>query len=116
MMSASALAMPMAMMPMPGTTGTFTATRALGLIVLSSSMNFTRFCTLADLDLDQVGGIDRLCRDPEATRCNLNAAVERISTQQIGDFTALAVERKHIQTECSLGIGAIRDLTLRTKR
>ena len=42
MTSAPAFAMPIAMVPMPGTTGTFTITRACGLEVFSSSMSWAR--------------------------------------------------------------------------
>lgn len=42
MTSAPALAMPTAMVPMPGITGTFTETRALGFTVFSSSMSWAR--------------------------------------------------------------------------
>ena len=42
MTSAPALAMPMAIVPMPGTTGTFTMTLAWGFEVFSSSMSWAR--------------------------------------------------------------------------
>ena len=42
MTSAPAFAMPMAIVPMPGTTGTFTITLAWGFAVFSSSTSWAR--------------------------------------------------------------------------
>ena len=121
-------------MPMPGMTGTFTATRAFGIDrfeffdKLSKILNrvnimivgrrdqihagprmprrrhflrdlargqvtaFTGLRSLTHFDLQQVCGIDRFSSNPKTTGCNLNAAVERIFPEQIGNFTALSVD------------------------
>src|SRR5690606_8617353 len=50
-------------------------------------------CSLSHLDLDQVRGIDRFGRNTEAAGCDLNAAIEGILPEEVGDLAALAVDR-----------------------
>ncbi len=53
---------------------------------------FARLCSLTDFDLQQVRCVDCFCRNTEPTRGNLNAAIEWILAEQIGNLAALAVE------------------------
>src|ERR1044072_7800383 len=76
---------------------------------------FTGLCSLTDFDLNQICGIDRFGCDPEATGCNLNAAVEWILAKQLGDFSTLAVDRKHIEPEGCLCISPVGNLALGTE-
>src|ERR671919_268912 len=76
---------------------------------------FARLRALSHFDLKQVCSIDGFSRNAKTTRRNLNAAVERIFTKQVRDFTAFSVDREHVEFMRGFCIGAIRDLTLRAK-
>ena len=73
---------------------------------------FAGLGSLANFYLDQVGGIDRFCRDAETPGSDLNPAIEWIFTEQIRDLASFTIQGQHVQAECGFCICPVGDLPL----